>query len=348
MDYRPLGRTGLDVSAICLGTMTWGEQNTEAEAHEQMDYALDKGINFFDTAELYPISPRRETQGRTEEYIGTWMKARGTRDKVILGTKVVGPSPAMDWFRGPGHRLDRANITDAVNTSLKRLQTDYIDLYYLHWPDRKTNCFGKLGYVHDPADTDSVPLEHSLEVLADLVREGKIRAIGLSNETPWGLMHALHLAETKGLPRVACVQNPYNLLNRSYEIGLAECSIREDAGLCAYSPLGCGTLTGKYLGGQRPPGCRISIFPDRYTRYTNARGVAATERYVALARQHGLDPAQMALAYVTSRPFLTANIIGATTMEQLRTNIASANMALPADVLDGIEAIHAENPNPCP
>lgn len=347
MDYRPLGRTGLSVSAICLGTMTWGEQNTEDEAHEQLDYALDHGITFLDTAELYPVSPSRETQGRTEQYIGTWMKSRGVRDKVIVATKVVGPSPAMDWFRGPDHRLDRANITQAVEDSLRRLQTDVIDLYYLHWPDRKTNYFGRLGYVHDTAD-ESVPLRESLEVLGDLVKAGKIRAVALSNETPWGLMHALHLAEAHGLPRVACVQNPYSLLNRSYEIGLAECSIREDAGLCAYSPMAFGVLSGKYLGGQKPPGCRITLFPDRYTRYTNTRGVAATEQYVALARAHGLDPAQMALAYVTSRPFVTANIIGATTMGQLKSNIASANLVLPDAVLKGIEAIHDANPNPCP
>ncbi|EKV28393.1 Oxidoreductase, aldo/keto reductase family [Caenispirillum salinarum AK4] len=347
METRPLGRTGLNVSAICLGTMTFGEQNTEAEGHVQLDYALDHGVNFLDTAELYPVTPRRETQGRTEEIIGSWMKARGTRDKVIVASKVVGPSPAMDWFRGPGHRLDRANITAALDASLARLQTDVIDLYYLHWPDRKTNFFGQLGYTHDP-DDDAVALEESLSVLADAQEAGKIRHIGLSNETPWGLMHALHLAETRGLPRVACVQNPYNLLNRSYEVGMAECSIREEAGLCAYSPLGFGTLSGKYLGGAMPPGARITLFPDRYTRYTRPRAVGATEAYVALARDHGLDPAQMALAYVTSRPFVTSNIIGATTMAQLESNIASAGLDLPEAVLEGIEAIHAGNPNPAP
>lgn len=347
METRPLGRTGLNVSAICLGTMTFGEQNTEAEGHAQLDYALDHGVNFLDTAELYPVTPRRETQGRTEEIIGTWMKTRGTRDKVIVASKVVGPSPSMDWFRGPDHRLDRPNITAALDASLKRLQTDVIDLYYLHWPDRKTNYFGQLGYAHDPND-EFVALEESLSVLADAQEAGKIRHIGLSNETPWGLMHALHLAETKGLPRVACVQNPYNLLNRSYEVGMAECSIREDAGLCAYSPLGFGTLSGKYLGGAMPPGARITLFPDRYTRYTKPRAVEATEAYVALAREHGLDPAQMALAYVTSRPFVTSNIIGATTMEQLESNIASASLTLPDAVLEGIEAIHADIPNPAP
>ncbi|WP_404385815.1 NADP(H)-dependent aldo-keto reductase [Caenispirillum salinarum] len=347
METRPLGRTGLNVSSICLGTMTFGEQNTEAEGHAQLDYALDHGVNFLDTAELYPVTPRRETQGRTEEIIGTWMKARGTRDQVVVASKVVGPSPAMDWFRGPDHRLDRANITAALDASLARLQTDVIDLYYLHWPDRKTNFFGQLGYTHDP-DNEAVALEESLSVLADMQKAGKIRHIGLSNETPWGLMHALHLAESKGLPRVACVQNPYNLLNRSYEVGMAECSMREEAGLCAYSPLGFGTLSGKYLGGAMPRGARITLFPDRYTRYTKPRAVAATEAYVALARDHGLDPAQMALAYVTSRPFVTSNIIGATTMAQLESNIASAALDLPEAVLEGIEAIHADNPNPAP
>lgn len=347
METRPLGRTGLSVSAISLGTMTFGEQNTESEGHAQLDYAMDHGVTFIDTAELYPVAPRRETQGRTEEIIGSWMKARGTRDRVVLASKVVGPSPAMDWFRGPGHRLDRANILAALDASLTRLQTDVIDLYYLHWPDRKTNFFGQLGYTHAP-DDEAVALEESLSVLDDARRAGKIRHVGLSNETPWGVMHALSLAESKGLPRVACVQNPYNLLNRSYEVGLAECSIREDVGLCAYSPLGFGTLSGKYLGGARPDGARITLFPDRYTRYTKPRGVAATEAYVALAREHGLDPAQMALAYVTSRPFTTSTIIGATTMAQLESNIASAALTLPQEVLEGIEAIHANNPTPAP
>lgn len=346
MDYRPLGRTGLTVSALCLGTMTFGEQNTEDEGFAQMDLARDRGITFIDAAEMYPVAPRPETQGRTEEIVGRWLAARGGRDRMVLATKAAGPG-GMDWIRGEGRRLDRANILAAVDGSLKRLGTDYIDLYYLHWPDRPTNYFGRLGYVHK-ANADFVALEESLAALAECIAAGKIRHVGLSNETPWGLMQALHLAESRGLPRPACIQNPYNLLNRSFEIGLAECAVREDVGLCAYSPLGFGTLTGKYLGGQKPPGCRLTLFPERYGRYVKPRGVAGTQAYVDIARRHGLDPAQMALAYVTSRAFTTSTILGATSVGQLRTNIDSVNLALPDAVMAEIEAVHADNPNPCP
>ncbi|GAA0592722.1 NADP(H)-dependent aldo-keto reductase [Caenispirillum bisanense] len=346
MQQRPLGRTGLTVSALCLGTMTWGEQNTEAEAFDQMDLAREGGVNFLDAAEMYPVSPRAETQGRTEEILGRWLKSRGCRDRLVVASKVAGPG-GMEWIRGGGRRLDRANILAAVEGSLKRLRTDVIDLYYLHWPDRPTNYFGRLGYQHQP-DAEFVALEDSLAALQECVQAGKIRHIGLSNETPWGLMRSVALAESRGLPRPAAIQNPYNLLNRSFEVGLAECAIREDVGLCAYSPLGFGVLSGKYLDGRQPPGARLTLFPQRYGRYVKPRGVAATGKYVDIARRHGLDPAQMALAYVTAQPFVTSTIIGATTLDQLRSNLDSADLTLPAEVREEIEAVHADNPNPCP
>ncbi|MBB4285149.1 NADP(H)-dependent aldo-keto reductase [Roseospira goensis] len=348
MQYRPLGRSGLSVSALCLGTMTWGQQNTEAEAHAQMDYALDHGVNWFDTAELYPVPPKPETQGRTEAYIGSWFASRGSRDKVVLASKIVGPGP-MPQFRGGAARLDRANIRAAVEGSLRRLRTDYIDVYYLHWPERATNFFGRLGYVPDPVrDAEAIAIEDTLEALHEQVQAGTIRHVALSNETAWGLMRTVRLAEDRGWPRPACIQNPYNLLNRSFEVGLAEPAIREAVPLCAYSPLGMGTLSGKYLDGRRPEGARLTLFNATYPRYQKPRGVAATERYVALAREHGLDPARMALAYVTSRPFVASTIIGATSLEQLASNLASADLTLPDSVLEGIEAIHAEFTYPCP
>lgn len=345
MEYRRLGKTDLDVSVICLGTMTWGEQNTEAEAHAQLDYALAHGVNFIDTAEMYPVPPKAQTYGRTEEYIGTWLQRRGKRDDVVLASKVVGRAEGMTYIRG-GSRLDRENIEQALDASLKRLRTDYIDLYQLHWPDRKTNFFGQLGYHHE-ADDDAVPLEETLSVLRDLVQAGKIHHVGLSNETPWGVMRSLHFSETKRLPRVASVQNPYSLLNRTFEIGLAEIAHRESVGLLAYSPLGFGVLSGKYLGGARPENARLTLF-DRFQRYNTETGKTATAEYVALARTHGLDAVQMALAYVNSRSFVTSTIIGATTMEQLRADIASIDLRLGEDVLAGIEEIHQRYPNPCP
>ncbi|WP_192035530.1 NADP(H)-dependent aldo-keto reductase [Halomonas sp. YLGW01] len=343
MQTRLLGDTGLDVSRLCLGTMTFGEQNSEAEAHEQLDRATAFGVNFIDTAEMYPVPPRAETQGLTESYVGSWLKARGTRDDVILATKVAGPG--LDHIRG-GPRLSREHIHQAIDTSLARLKTDYVDLYQLHWPDRNANFFGKLGY-EVKEDEDATSLEESLSALKELVDAGKVRAVGLSNETPWGVMHALSLADRLGLPRVASVQNPYNLLNRSYEVGLAEISHRERVGLLAYSPLAFGVLSGKYLDGARPPKGRLTLF-ERFKRYTSPLADQATRAYVELAREHGLDPAQMALAYVNSRPFLTSNIIGATTMEQLESNLASESLKLSDEVLEGIEAVHRRLPNPSP
>ncbi|MGB7757837.1 MAG: NADP(H)-dependent aldo-keto reductase [Salinisphaera sp.] len=348
MEYRKLGPTALQVSAICLGTMTFGEQNSEADAHEQIDYALDRGVNFIDAAEMYPVPPRAETQGRTETYIGSWLAKTGRRRDVVLATKVTGHArTAMEYLRdGETPRLTPAQIRRAVEDSLERLQTDHIDLYQLHWPDRATNTFGKRGYVHDPAD-EPVPIEETLGELARLANEGKIGHVGLSNETPWGVMQFLRAAERESLPRAVSIQNPYSLLNRSFEIGLAECSIREQVGLLAYSPLAFGVLSGKYLDGARPEGARLTRW-ERFARYQGHRAEQATAAYVALAREHGLDPAQMALAYVTSRPFVTSNIIGATTMEQLAANIDSAELELAEEVLAGIEAIHADNPDPSP
>ena len=346
MEYRPLGRSDLDVSAICLGTMTWGQQNTEQEAHQQLDYALEKGINFIDTAELYPVPPKADTQGRTESHIGSWLAKRGNRKDVILASKVTGRS-GMDWFRGGETRLDRRQMTTALEASLKRLQTDYLDLYQLHWPDRKANYFGQLGYVHDPGD-DSIALEDQLEVLDGMVQSGKVRHVGVSNETPWGTARFLALADERGWPRMVSVQNPYSLLNRSFEVGLAEIAIREQCGLLAYSPLGFGVLSGKYLEGDPPSGARLTLFGDIFTRYTNDRAVAATRDYVAIARDNGLDPAQMALAYVNSRPFVTSNIVGATSMAQLAANIASIEVTLSERVLGAIEAMHDQNPDPSP
>ncbi len=347
MKYRKLGTTDIDVSVICLGTMTWGEQNTRDEAFEQMDYALEQGVNFFDTAELYAIPSRKETCGATETIIGEWFKSRGTREQVFLASKVAGPGPGwIDHIRGGNTRFNRQQIESALDGSLKRLQTDRIDLYQLHWPERKTNFFGKLGYEVEDED-ESTPIIETLLALSEQVKAGKIRYIGLSNETPWGVMKFLQYAAIAELPRVMTVQNPYSLLNRTYEIGLAEVSHREQCGLLAYSPLGFGVLSGKYLDDARPEGARITRWPE-YARYTNERAVEATRRYVALALEHGLNPAQMALAYVNSRPFLTSTIIGATSMAQLKTDIGSIDLELPESMLEGIEAIHQEIPNPSP
>lgn len=347
MQYRKLGNTEIDVSVICLGTMTWGQQNTRGQAFEQMDYALSQGVNFFDTAELYAIPPQAGTYGRTEEIIGEWLQARGTRDQIVLTSKVAGPGE--EWIphiRGGKTRFDRDDIALALDASLKRLQTDYLDLYQLHWPQREANYFGKLGF-EVPAEEHITPILETLEALAEQVKAGKIRHIGLSNETPWGVMQFLRYAELAGLPRIVSVQNPYSLLNRTYEVGLAEVSWREKVGLLAYSPLGFGVLSGKYLDGAQPDGARLSLFPS-YTRYSNPAAVAATEAYVALARRHDLEPSQMALAYVNGRPFLTSTIIGATTMEQLRSNIDSINLHLSDEVMSAIEEMHNAHANPSP
>jgi aryl-alcohol dehydrogenase-like predicted oxidoreductase len=344
MEKRKLGNTDIEVSVICLGTMTWGEQNTEAEAHSQLDHALERGVNFIDTAELYPVPPMAETRGRTESIIGTWLKRTGRRDRVVLASKVSGPGEWVNYIRG-GPRLDRTHMTEALDDSLRRLNTDYLDLYQVHWPARPTNFFGNLGYTHEE-DPDATPIEETLEVLDEFVRQGKVRHVGVSNETPWGVMEYLRLARERDWPRIVSIQNPYNLLNRSFEVGLAEMAIREHVGLMAYSPMGFGVLSGKYLE-STPANARITLFP-RFARYSNAHGVEATRAYVELARAHGLSPAQMALAFVNSRPFLTSTIIGATSMAQLEEDIASADVELNDEVLQAIEHIHIGHPNPCP
>ena len=345
MEKRTLGGTDIQVTKICLGTMTWGQQNTEQEAFEQLDYAVEQGINFIDAAEMYPVPPRAETQGLTETYLGNWLSQRGNRDQLVIASKVAGPGNGLNYLRG-GPRLTGQHIRQAVEDSLKRLQTDYLDLYQVHWPDRNTNFFGKLGYEHRE-DEDMTPVEETLEALAKLVRDGLVRHVGLSNETAWGTMRYLHLAEKHGWPRVVSIQNPYNLLNRSFEVGLSEIAHREKVGLLAYSPLAFGVLSGKYLGGQKPEKARLSLF-SRFSRYNSVHADEATLAYCRLAHAHGLTPAQMALAYVTSRDFVTSNIIGATTMAQLKENIGSADVVLDQAVLSEIEAIHARFTYPCP
>jgi len=345
MQYNTLGNTDINVSLICLGTMTYGSDHAQAQAFEQMDYAVANGVNFFDGAEMYPIPTSPEYQGRNEEIIGNWLKARGNRDQVVVATKVAGPGEMVSYLR-PDMALDRKNIREAVTNSLRRLQTDYIDLYQLHWPDRATNFFGQLNYVHQP-EKDGTPLLETLEALAELVQEGLVRHIGLSNESAWGTMKYLQLAEQHNLPKVVSVQNPYNLLNRTAEVGLTEVLEREGVSLLPYSPLAFGVLSGKYMGGARPEGARITRYPA-YGRYFTEQGQKAVEAYVELARKHGLDPSMMALAWVNSRPFVDANIIGATTMAQLEANIASADVALSDELLAEIEAINVLYPNPCP
>jgi len=348
MEKRKLGTSDLNVSLICLGTMTWGNQNSREDAFQQMDYALERGINFFDTAEMYAVPPSRETQGLTETYIGDWFAARpGARKKIILATKIAGPSDFFTYIRGGKSKYNRANIREAMDGSLKRLQTDYIDLYQLHWPERSVNSFGQLDYVHRP-ETDGTPFLETLEALQDEARAGRIREIGLSNETAWGVGEFLRLSDKHNLPRMQSVQNAYNLLNRKDEVGLTEVYIRNNCGLLAYSPLGGGTLSGKYLDGKIPPGTRRAVETRAWNRYTNPRTEFATRAYVDLAKQHGLDPCQMALAFVNMQPFVTSNIIGATTMAQLKTDIDSVDIKLSPEVVQAINQIHANNPNPAP
>lgn len=346
MKYTRLPHTDLEVSKICLGTMTWGRQNTESEGHEQMDYAFDQGINFFDTAELYPVPPHPDRFADTEKIIGTWFKKTGKRDKIILASKIAGKAEFTKFIRTTG--FSRASIIEAVEGSLERLQTDYLDLYQLHWPERTTNFFGKRGYEHDISDHWQDNIHQVLETLRDLVREGKIRHIGLSNETPWGTMRFLEESKVhSSLPKAITIQNPYSLLNRLFEVGLSEISMRSKIGLLAYSPLGFGVLSGKYLGGMKPANARITLF-SAYNRYSSENSEKATQLYYNLAQEHNLSLAQMSLAFVTSRPFVTSNIIGATTMQQLKENISSIDVDLTDEVLKGIEAIHGQIPNPAP
>lgn len=344
MEFRRLGRTDLKVSAIGLGTMTWGIQNSEAEGHAQMDLALDRGISFWDTAEMYPIPPGPATYGGTERIIGSWLKSRGRRDRIVLASKIMGAArQGFGWVRDGKNRLDAPNITRAVEDSLRRLQTDHIDLYQVHWPDRQTGLFG----AAPGGAADGVPLAETLGVFQLLIEQGKIRHVGLSNETPWGVMTCLKAAEMAGLPRIASLQNIYNLLSRGFEDGLAEICRREEVGLLAYSPMGAGTLSGKYLNGARPAGSRRAI-DGRPSRYSAARTDAATSAYVALARKYGLEPSQMALAWVHRRPGVASSLIGATSLDQLQQNIAAFDLTLPAELLAEIDAVHRDNPTPAP
>ncbi|HCN03475.1 aryl-alcohol dehydrogenase-like predicted oxidoreductase [Pantoea sp. PA1] len=346
MHYHRIPHSSLEVSQLGLGTMTFGEQNSEADAHAQLDLALSSGINLIDTAEMYPVPPRPETQGLTEKYIGSWLKKTGSRDKIVLASKVAGPTRGNDASIRPNMALDRKNIREALDASLKRLNTDYIDLYQLHWPQRQTNFFGKLGYQYSE---NSVPvtLLETLEALAEQVRAGKIRYIGVSNETPWGVMRYLQLAEKHELPRIVSIQNPYSLLNRSFEVGLAEISQHEGVELLAYSCLAFGTLSGKYLNGAQPAGARNTLF-SRFTRYSGEQSQLAVAEYVALAQKHQLDPSQMALAFVRQQSFVSSTLLGATTLDQLKINIDSANVTLSNEVLEELEAIHRRYTYPAP
>ncbi|MFH8135577.1 NADP(H)-dependent aldo-keto reductase [Pantoea osteomyelitidis] len=346
MHYHRIPHSTLEVSQLGLGTMTFGEQNSEADAHAQLDLAVSCGINLIDTAEMYPVPPRPETQGLTEKYIGSWLKKRGSRDKIVLASKVAGPSRGSDASIRPNQALDRKNIREALEASLKRLNTDYLDLYQLHWPQRQTNYFGKLGYQYSET-TAPVTLLETLEALTEQVRAGKIRYIGVSNETAWGVMRYLQMAEKHELPRIVTIQNPYSLLNRSFEVGLAEISQHEGVELLAYSSLAFGTLSGKYLHGAKPAGARNTLF-SRFTRYSGEQSEKAIAEYVALAQKHGMDPSQMALAYVRQQPFVASTLLGATTLEQLKVNIESFNLTLNADILEELEAIHRRYTYPAP
>jgi len=345
MNYRKLGNTDLDVSTICLGTMTWGEQNTQAEGFEQMDFALDQGINFFDTAELYAVPPKEETYGHTESIIGNWFEKTKKREKVILATKVAGP--ARDYLRNGENSFVGKNLDNALNDSLKRLKTDYIDLYQLHWPERNVNIFGKLSYVHEENKWNN--LEEVLENLKKYIDQGKIRYVGLSNETPWGVMSYLKIHKDKNLPRMMSIQNPYNLLNRSYEIGLSEVSIREKIGCLAYSPLASGYLSGKYRNGSFPKGSRMERDGDFWKyRYNTPNMEKAVEEYYKISKKYNLDISQMSLKFCEVQNFMTSVIIGATTMEQLKTDIESVNVNLSDEVIKEINEVQKLYPNPCP
>lgn len=346
MEYRRIPHSNLEVSKICLGTMTWGEQNTQAEAFAQLDYAIGNGINFIDTAEMYPVPPKPETQGETERILGQYIKAHGNRDDLVIATKIAAPGGKSDYIR-KNMALDWNNIHQAVDASLARLQIDTIDLYQIHWPDRNTNFFGELFY--DQKDQEhQTPILETLEALAEVIRQGKVRYIGVSNETPWGLMKYLQLAEKHGLPRIVSVQNPYNLLNRSFEVGMSEISHRENLPLLAYSPLAFGALTGKYCNDQWPEGARLTLF-KRFARYTGSQmALEATKAYVDLAREFKLTPAQMALAFVNSRQFVGSNIIGATDLYQLKENIDSLKVTLSPELLVRLNELSDKFRLPCP
>jgi aryl-alcohol dehydrogenase-like predicted oxidoreductase len=342
MKYKKLGNTELEVSLICLGTMTYGEQNNEKEAHEQLDYSLSKGINFIDTAEMYAIPPREETQGTTEQIIGNWLSKRKDREKIIIATKVAGPG--MEYLRG-GSSLSKKHILQAADDSLKRLQTDYIDLYQVHWPERKTNFFGRLGYEY--SNEMGVSIEETLDAMSMLVKSGKVKYIGISNETPWGTNKYLQLTKDAGYEKIISIQNPYSLLNRIYEVGLAEISQHENIGLLAYSPLGFGQLTGKYIN-KTEENTRLGLYGDWFTRYSNENCINAVKEYSKIANKYNISLTHLALAFVNTRPFVASNIIGATTMKQLKENIESIDIDLSEEILEEINEVHLNQPNPAP
>ena len=343
MKYSKLPETNIEVSKICLGTMTWGQQNTEAEGHEQMDYALEQGVNFFDVAELYPVPAKLETYGRTEEIIGTWFKKTGNRDKIILASKIAGTGAYTEHVRTTG--FSKEAIAEAIHNSLKRLQTDYIDLYQLHWPERPVNCFGVRDYPYQVASQWEDNFAEILETLDGFVKQGKIRHVGLSNETPWGTMRYLEEAKTKKLPRMITIQNAYSLLHRIFETGLSEVALRENIGLLAFSPMAFGVLSGKYLNGKAPKDARINQFPV-YNRYSSPESSKAVAEYLKIAQKNGLSLAQMSLAFVNQMPFVTSNIIGATKMTQLKENIDSINIELSDEIIAEINSVHSKMPNP--
>jgi len=345
MKFNKLGNTDLDVSVICLGTMTWGTQNSEKDAFEQMDYSVDQGINFFDTAELYSVPPTAESYGKTEVIIGNWFEKRKNREKIILASKVAGPG--CDWIRGGGNNYTEKKIGEAIDGSLKRLKTDYIDLYQLHWPERSTNSFGRREYKHRENENQWNNFESILQALKKFIKIGKIRYIGMSNETPYGLSKYLELSKDKNLPRMMSVQNPYSLVNRTYEIGMSEISIREKCGLLVYYPLASGALSGKYRGGKMPKNARMTLFKG-WERMINPLAMKAYDEYYKLAKENNITMVQLAQAFVNSRPFVTSNIIGATTMDQLKENIGSMNIKLNEEILEKINIIHNNNPNPAP
>ncbi len=345
MKFKKLGTTDLDVSLICLGTMTWGTQNTEKDAFDQMDYSLAKGVNFFDTAELYSVPPNSDSYGKTEVMIGNWFKKRKNRKKIILASKVAGPG--CNWIRGGKNNFDEKTIGEAIDGSLRRLKTDYIDLYQLHWPERSTNYFGTREYTVDSDEGKWNSFESVLEALDKFIKSGKIRYIGMSNETPYGLSRYIELSKSKKLPRMMSVQNPYNLVNRTYEIGMSEISIREKCGLLVYYPLATGALSGKYRNGQMPKNSRQALFKG-WERHLNPLALKAYEEYFKLAKENNMTMAQLAQAFVNTRPFVTSNIIGATTMEQLKENIDSVDIELSDEIISKINIIHNNNPNPSP
>ncbi len=345
MKYKKLGTTNIDVSLICLGTMTWGTQNTEKEAFEQMDYAVSKGINFIDTAEIYSVPPNAESYGKTETMIGNWFKKRKNRDKIILASKVAGPG--CNWIRGGGNNFDEKKMGEAIDGSLKRLKTDYIDLYQLHWPERSTNYFGSRDFLYNNKEGKWNSFENILESLKKFIKSGKIRYIGMSNETPYGLSRYIEISKNKGAPRMMSVQNPYNLVNRTYEIGMSEISIREKCGLLVYYPLAAGGLSGKYRDGKMPKDSRMALFKG-WERHLNPLAMKAYDEYFNLAEDLNLTMVQLAQSFVNSRPFVTSNIIGATTMSQLRENVESINIEFTDEMMERVNKIHNNNPNPSP